>query len=267
MSERILITGAAGTIGTMLRRAMRREDRILRLVDIAPQRPLEDGEAAELITASITDQAAMDRASAGVDAIVHLAGLVSGGFTWDQYLDVNINGTHVVFESARRAGVTRVVYASSNHAVGFHPIQEGDLVPDYLFARPDSYYGLSKVAGEALGSLYHDRYGIDVVCLRIGSFLDEPTAARNQWSWLSPGDCARLVEAAIGAASPGFRVVWGVSANSAGILSLEEGHAIGYRPLDDAAAYAIGTDGGNGDFIGGPFTAAGFDDEGPRGGS
>jgi nucleoside-diphosphate-sugar epimerase len=267
VSERILITGAAGKIGTLLRRSLRREDRFLRLVDIAEQTPLDAGESGELVTASITDQAAMDRASDGMDAVVHLGGLASGGFTWDEYLDVNINGTRVVFEAARRAGVTRVVFASSNHAVGFHPITAGEIVPDYLFARPDSFYGVSKAAGEALGTLYHDRYGIDVVCLRIGSYLLEPEATRNRWSWLSPGDCVRLFDAAISAASPGFRVVWGVSANRDGILSLKEGFAIGYRPQDDAANFGELSD-GPGDaarwrFVGGSFTAPGFDRDGP----
>lgn len=267
MTERILITGAAGKIGTLLRQSLRRPGRLLLLLDVVPQSDLGDGEEAELIIASIADQEATDRACQGVDAVIHLGGISGGGATWQEYLDVNVGGTHVVFEAARRSGVKKVIVASSNHAVGFHPIVEGETVPDYLFPRPDSYYGLSKVVGEALGSLYHDRYGIDVICLRIGSYLERPTAPRNRWSWLSPGDCVRLFEAAIAAPAAGFRIVWGVSANARGFVSLAEGVAIRYVPQDDAEVYVEGLgdaepDGSwAGAFIGGPFTAPGFDHE------
>jgi hypothetical protein len=266
VTERILITGAAGKIGSLLRRSLRRSDRFLVLLDVAAQPDLDPGEPAALIVASITDQEAMDRACVDVDVVIHLGGISGGGATWDEYVNVNVNGTHVVLEAARRAGVSKVVVASSNHAVGFHRIIEGETVPDYLFARPDSYYGVSKVVGESLGSLYHDRYGMDVLCLRIGSYLEIPTASRNLWSWLSPGDCVRLFEASIAAPGAGFRVVWGVSANARGIVSLEEGFAIGYVPQDDAETYAGQLDGSPGsdaswagEFIGGPFTAPRFD--------
>jgi uronate dehydrogenase len=267
VTQRILITGAAGTIGTWLRQSLRRPDRFLTLVDIAPQGPLDAEEQGELIVASITDQAAMDQASYGADVVVHLGGLASGGFAWEQYLEVNINGTRVVLEAALRAGVTKVVLASSNHAVGFYPIVVGAMVPDNLCARPDSHYGISKAAGENLGRHYHDRYGLDVVCLRIGSYLERPEVARNLWSWLSPGDCTRLFEAGIDPSTSGFRVVWGVSANSRGVVSMAEGAGIGYFPVDDADDYAaqLGVDEGaddswTGGFIGGPYAAPGFDD-------
>jgi hypothetical protein len=113
------------------------------------------------------------------------------------------------------------------------------------------------VASESLLSLYHDRYGLDVVCLRIGSFRERPFDRRSLWSWLSPGDCTRLVEAALTAPHPGFRVVWGVSANSRAAVSLEEGRAIGYEPLDNAEDYAdeILDDQMQWDDVGGPYTA------------
>ena len=265
MTERILITGAAGKIGSLLRRSLRRSGRFLVLLDVAAQHDLDAGEEAALVVASITDQAMMDRACHEVDVVIHLGGISGGGATWGEYLDVNVDGTRVVLEAARRSGVTKVIVASSNHAVGFHPIVDGETVPDDLLPRPDSYYGVSKAVGESLGSLYHDRYGMDVVCLRIGSYLERPTAPRNLWSWLSPGDCVRLFEAAIAAPAPGFRIVWGVSANRRGIVSLDEGAAIGYVPQDDAEAYVEQFDAPGpdeswaGDFIGGPFTAPGFD--------
>jgi hypothetical protein len=151
---------------------------------------------------------------------------------------VNINGTYVVLEAARAQNVPRVIYASSNHAVGFQSIDGGPLVPDYLFPRPDSLYGVSKAASESLCSLYHDRFGLDVICLRIGSYRERRTNIRELWSWLSPRDCALLVEAAMTTPRPGFRVAWGVSANRRAVVTLDEARAIGYHPLDDAEIYA-----------------------------
>lgn len=262
ISERevVLITGAAGAIGSMLRHALARPGRHLRLLDVAVQDPLAIDEDAELIVGSFLDAAVMADACRDVVVVVHLGGLSTNGFEWDEYLDININGTYVVLEAARIAGVPRLIYASSNHAVGFYPIDEGSLVPDYLFPRPDSLYGVSKVAGESLGSLYHDRYGIDVLCLRIGSYRERPSSIRELWSWLSPGDCVRLVEAAMTTPHPGFRIVWGVSANRRAAVTLAEAHAIGYFPLDDAEVFAdeitsSGDESGRGDppRLGGSF--------------
>lgn len=236
MPERILITGAAGGIGTLMRPRLARRDRVLRLMDIVPVPPAGPGERVEPVTGSVTDPDAMRAACADVDAIVHLGGL-STEASWEDMLSTNIHGAYLVFEAARLAGVPRVVFASSNHAVGFHP-RDGRTAPDYLFPRPDTFYGVSKVAGEALGSLYHDRYGLDVVCLRIGTCRETPPDARALATWLSPDDCAGLLESALGVPEPGFRVVWGVSRNSRGWFSLSEGEAIGYRPADDAERYA-----------------------------
>jgi uronate dehydrogenase len=237
-SEVVLITGAAGTIGSMLRHSLARPGRHLRLLDVIAQDPLAPGEDAELIVGSFLDPAVMANACRDAAAVVHFGGLSTNEFEWDEYLEVNINGTYVVLEAARAAGVSRVIYASSNHAVGFEPIDGGSPVPDYLFPRPDSLYGVSKVASESLSSLYHDRYGLDVICLRIGSYRERPTNIRELWSWLSPRDCARLVEAAMTTPHPGFRVVWGVSANRRGVVTLDEARAIGYHPLDDAEVFA-----------------------------
>jgi nucleoside-diphosphate-sugar epimerase len=229
---RILMTGAAGGVGTLLRPRLAREGRVLRLLDLAA---VEPGDGEEAITADVTDPEAMAGAMDGVDAVLHLGGY-SVEHHWQDILDVNINGTYVVLEAARKAGVRHVVLASSNHAVGFHP-REAE-APDYLFPRPDTFYGVSKVTKEALGSLYHDRYGMAVTCLRIGSCFEQPRDLRMLSTWLSPDDCARLTEAAL--AADGYHVVWGVSANTRGWWSPEEGRAIGYEPKDDAEVYAPG---------------------------
>jgi hypothetical protein len=253
----IVITGAHGSIGSMLRSSLRRPGRHLRLLDLVPMSPLEPEENAELITGSFLDPPTIAAACAGARAIVHLGGLSQAGYSWPEYLEVNIHGTQILAEAARHAGVERVVYASSNHAVGFAPLLEGGLVPDHEYPRPDSYYGVSKVASESLLSLYHDRYGLDVVCLRIGSYRERPFDQRSLWSWLSPSDCTRLVEAALTTPHPGFRVVWGVSANSRAAVSLDEGRAIGYEPRDNAEDYAseIVGDQPKWNDVGGPYTA------------
>jgi NADP-dependent aldehyde dehydrogenase len=253
----ILITGAHGSIGSMLRSSLRRPGRRLRLLDLLSMSPLEPGENADLITGSFLDPETIAAACAGARAVVHLGGLSQVGYSWPEYLEVNIHGTQVLAEAARHAGVERVVYASSNHAVGFAPLRDGGLVPDHEYPRPDSYYGVSKVASESLLSLYHDRYGLAAVCLRIGSYRERPFDQRSLWSWLSPGDCTRLVEAALTAPDPGFRVVWGVSANSRAAVSLDEGRAIGYDPRDNAEDYAgeIVGDHMIWNDIGGPYTA------------
>lgn len=134
--------------------------------------------------------------------------------------------------------------------------------PDGLVAdtspRPDTYYGVSKAAMEALGALYHHRFGMDVLCLRIGTCAPRPTDERGLSTWLSPDDAGRLFEACLTAPSPGFRILWGVSANTRGICSLREAEELGYRPRDDAERFAAELAGRAGPggpvYLGGPFT-------------
>jgi hypothetical protein len=257
----ILITGAAGQIGTMLRKRLAAPGRVLRLLDVTPVQP---GAGEEAVTASVTDTAAMRAACDGVEAVIHLGG-IPGEAPWERILDVNINGTCVTFEAARQAGVPRVVFASSNHAVGFTP-SSAFPVPDYAFPAPDTYYGVSKASGEALAALYHHRYGLDTICVRILSCFERPKNPRMLSTWLSPDDAGRLFEACLTAPSPGFRVIYGVSANTrGGWVSLDEARALGYKPRDDAEAFAgevLAADGEpeSGDpvsrYLGGDFTTS-----------
>jgi uronate dehydrogenase len=230
----ILITGAAGGVGGLLRPRLARPGRTLRLLDIAELTP---GEGEEAIRASVTDPDAMVEACRGADAVIHLGG-IPGEARWESILETNIHGTYTVFEAARRAGVPRVVFASSNHAVGFHTPDEYPL-PENVTALPDTYYGVSKVAGEALGALYARRYGLDVVCIRILTCFPEPPSLRALSTWLSPDDAGRLFEACLTAREPGYRIVYGVSANTrGGWVSLDGARALGYEPRDDAEAFA-----------------------------
>jgi NAD(P)-dependent dehydrogenase (short-subunit alcohol dehydrogenase family) len=275
----ILITGAAGQIGSMLRTRLARPGRTLRLLDTAPLDPVpvdpvpvdtpppDTAPAEERVTASVTDLDAMTAACAGVDAVIHLAAIADEA-AWERIAAVNIEGTYGAFEAARRAGVRRVIYASSNHAVGFAP-RSTFPVPDYAFPAPDTYYGVAKVTGEALAALYHHRYGMDAICLRILTCAEKPPGVRALSTWLSPDDAGRLFEACLTVAGPGFRVAYGVSANTrGGWVSLSEARALGYEPRDDAEAYAAEVIAEHGEpdpadpvlaYLGGKYTQPAYD--------
>jgi len=264
----VLLTGAAGRIGTWLRGGLPERGWAVRCLDVVPVVDVRPGE--QHFVADVADLDAMVDATAGASAVVHMAGIASES-TWPAISHSNIEGTYCVLEAARRAGVQRVVLASSNHATGFTPrpadglLTEADAPP-----RPDTYYGVAKVTMEALGSLYADRYGLDVVCLRIGSAFEEPTSTRQLSTWLSPADTVSLVDAALKAPSPGFAVVWGVSNNTRRWWDLTAARALGYEPADDAEVYAEALIEAHGEpdltdpvhaRVGGEYTTAEFDAE------
>ncbi|WP_250036624.1 NAD-dependent epimerase/dehydratase family protein [Paractinoplanes maris] len=236
--ERILITGSSGRVGTLLRPLLARPGRVLRLFDPRPPQALPGTGAEEVVPGSVTDLDALVAALQDVDAVLHLGGHSHEAGAED-VLRVDAYGAYCLLEAARRTGVTRILLGSSNHVAGFHRLSEhpGE-VPGDVEARPDTLYGWSKVAIESAGRLFHDRFGLDVICLRLGQCFPAPRGPRGLAMWLSPDDCARLVEAAISVPGPGFRQVWGISRNTRRWLSLAEGEAIGYRPEDDAEEYA-----------------------------
>ena len=135
-----------------------------------------------MISGSFLDPGVLDDACRGATAIVHMGGLSHEGYAWAEYLEVNIHGTYLLAEAARDAGVSRIVYASSNHAVGFAPLREDGTVPDYEFPRPDTYYGVSKAASESLLSLYHDRLWTRCGVPAYGSYRDGPGDVRSLWT-------------------------------------------------------------------------------------
>lgn len=228
----VLITGAAGRVGTVLRTGLAELGWAVRGYDI--QAPTE-ADGTEWIVADIADAAALAEAMDGVDAVVHLAGIPDED-EFARLLRTNIDGTFQVFEAARLAGVRRIVYASSNHAVGYH--ERADLIGVEVRPRPDTYYGVTKVFGEALASFYADRHEISVACVRIGSCFPRPTSVRMLGSWLSPGDAVRLFQALLTAADLDYEVVYGISANTRSWWDLEPARRLGYRPVDDAEAHA-----------------------------
>ncbi|SFS97729.1 Nucleoside-diphosphate-sugar epimerase [Saccharopolyspora flava] len=252
MPERILITGAAGGIGTLMRPRLRRAGRTLRLLDVVPPEPAAPDEDVEVVEGSVTDPDAMLRACRDVDAVLHLGGH-SRETGWAETLSVNIDGTRTVLEAARLAGVPRVILASSNHVVGFRPAAEAPAADSS--PRPDTYYGVSKAAMEALGSLYHSRFGMDVLCVRIGSCFEKVHDERGLGLWLSPDDAARLFEACLNHPSPGYRVLWGVSDNTRRPVPLTEAAELGYVSRDDSEIFAAEvTPDSDHPLLGGPFT-------------
>ena len=237
MIDRVLITGAAGNIGRALRAGLRGRYALMRLLDVAPQEPAEPAE--EVVTLDLNDRRGTQAAMKGVAAVVHLAAIPREA-PFDDIVEGNVKTTYSVFEAARRAGVRRVVFASSNHVVGFY--ERGETVGADDPVRPDTFYGVSKAFGEALGRLYADKHGLEVVCLRIGSFAERPTTPRQLSTWLSPRDCIQLVGCSIDAADVGFAIVYGVSANTRRWWRDDAAARLGYRPQDDAETYAAEID-------------------------
>jgi uronate dehydrogenase len=234
MKKRILITGAAGQIGRVLRAGLRGQYQ-LRLADIAPQAAAGEGE--EIVTADITQLADLVPVMQGVDVVVHLAGIPDED-SWEKIRDMNIEGCYNVFEAARQAGVKRVVFASSNHAVGFH--RRDRMIDNEVAPRPDSRYGVSKVFGEALGRMYADKHGMSVACMRIGSFRpdNQPTVPRHLLTWISHRDMVQLTKRCIDYPDYHFLIVYGVSGNTRNRWDNANVRKLGYEPEDDAELYA-----------------------------
>lgn len=212
--------------------------------------------------ADLSDLAAVEHVMRDMDAVVHLGG-ISIEDSWDSLLPANIVGTYNVYEAARRAGVKRVVYASSNHVVGFH--RRTQTVGVDAPMRPDSRYGVAKVFGEALGRMCADKHGIETVSLRIGQFRPIPTNTRMLSLWISPADMVRLVQCSLDADNVHFEVVYGISANTRAWYENPGAVRIGYAPRDNAENYVQQALSGQVEqgigqwFQGGPFCTDEFD--------
>jgi uronate dehydrogenase len=227
--SKVLLTGASGIIGRAVRPVLRSRCDEIRLVDrvaitdaAANERPIEG---------DIRDLDAMTTAMDGVGCVLHLAAIPDEA-PWQRIRDMNIDGTFAVFEAARRAGVARVVFASSHHVSGFRPLGDPVAVADE--PRPSSLYGVSKVFGEALARMYFDKFGVSFVCLRIAAYAERPTDYRQLLLWISPRDTAQLCMRALVAPGIGFLTVFGTSANTRGTYDRAGWDRLGYRPEDDS---------------------------------
>jgi L-arabinose 1-dehydrogenase [NAD(P)+] len=247
---RVAVTGAAGDVGREALAALDEHE-----VRALTHREHDDVDS-ELL--ELTDAATVRERLAGVDVVVHLAGNPDAGADWEAVRGPNVEGTYNVYEAAREHGIERVVFASSNHAVQMYEatdperpwtVDDPDPIPADDPPRPDGPYGVSKVCGEAFGSYYADRYGIEVVNLRIGwlrtleqleDTQDDPGSAMARFSravWLSPRDCRHLVARSVAADLPENPLtVYGISENAERYFPLTPATCgLGYRPRDDSS--------------------------------
>lgn len=259
--KKIMITGAAGNLGRQLREHLAQfaDERVL--MDRAEMAAAGAGET--VVQCDLTEADVIAEHMEGVDVVVHFGGAPLE-HTFETILNSNIVGSYNIYEGARKAGVKRVVYASSIHAVGYH--QRESVIDTDCDHRPDSMYGVSKCFVEDLARYYFDKYGIESVCLRINSSFPEPLDRRMLGTWLSYRDCCKLVERSILAPRVGFTVAYGISDNDEAFVSNHLVKHLGYRPQDNAEIYRekveAATEPGDAEdpaikFIGGSFCAAG----------
>ena len=226
---RLLLTGAAGGLGQVLRERLKPLATVLRVSDIADLGPAREGE--EVVPCDLGDKAAVHALVDGVDAIAHFGGVSVEG-PWDPILNANIVGVFNLYEAARKHGVKRVVYASSNHVVGFYRQDERIDADDPM--RPDGLYGVSKCFGESLSRFYFDRHGIETVCLRIGSSFPEARDRRMLRTWLSYDDLVQLVTKSLVTPAVGHTIVFGASRNAGLWWDNRKAAHLGFEPKDSA---------------------------------
>ena len=227
--QNILVTGAAGGIGSRLRQLLKGVYPHIRWSDI--QTPSDVAADEEFMAADLADYAQVEKIVAGIDGIVHLGGYSIEG-PWETIHKSNIVGCYNLFEAAYRANVKRVVFASSNHAVGFYPRDK--TIGVNVTVRPDSRYGVSKAFGEALGALYADKHGLRVTCIRIGNFGDVPLDKRRLSIWLKPEDLVQLIRIGLEHRDVHFEVFYGASDNEAAWWDNSNARRFGYKPQGKA---------------------------------
>jgi len=261
--QKILVTGAAGGIGTYLRKLLKGAYPSIRWSDVRPLANLAPDES--FMAADISKMAEAEKIVSGVDGIVHLGGHSVEG-PWETILNANIVGCYNIFEAAYRKGVKRIVFASSNHAVGFYP-REQKIGVD-VTVHPDSRYGISKAFGEALGAFYADKHGLSVTCLRIGNVGDAPVDKRRLAIWIHPQDLTQLIRIGLDHPDIRFEIFYGASDNADAWWDNGNAHSFGYRPkfkADDyreaalAAQAKLAPDPVGERFQGGPFCSDEYD--------
>ncbi|WP_295532470.1 NAD(P)-dependent oxidoreductase [uncultured Pseudacidovorax sp.] len=259
--QRLLLTGAAGGLGKVLRERLVPFTERLRVSDIAPLGEAR-GPHEEVMPCDLADKTAVHDLLAGCDAVVHLGG-ISVERPFEQILEANIKGIYNVYEAARRQGVGRIVFASSNHVIGFY--KQTEHIDATAMRRPDGYYGLSKSFGEDMAQFYWDRYGIQTVSIRIGSSFPAPANRRMMSTWLSYDDLTRLVERSLFTPDVGHTVVFGASANREVWWDNRAAAHLGWVPQDDSEVFRaqvetqppVAADDPNAIYQGGAFTAQG----------
>jgi uronate dehydrogenase len=230
--RKLLLTGAAGGLGKVLRESLKANCDVLRLSDLADLGPARTGE--EVVQGDLADAATVDAMVAGVGAVVHLGG-VSTEAPFGPILQANIVGAYNLYEAARKHGVKRIVFASSNHVTGFY--RQAETINASHPPRPDGLYGLSKAFGEDLARLYFDRHGIETACVRIGSSFPEPKDRRMLATWLSYGDLHRLITACLTTPVLGHTIIFGMSDNAVTWWDNTQARHVGYTPADSSDVF------------------------------
>ncbi|MDE1181943.1 NAD(P)-dependent oxidoreductase [Paraburkholderia sp.] len=232
--KKIALSGAGGQLGTVVRSAMLKRGVALRSAGgMKPLVPLVDGE--DVMNGDLSDPAVVDRLLDGVDVLIHFAG-TSVERPLPEIIDNNLRALVEVYEGARRHGVRRIVFASSNHAIGMYPVTEKLSLDCEL--RPDGFYGLSKAWGESLARMYWDKHGIESICVRIGSCVERPTEPRHLSTWFGHQDLMHFLDRCVVAENIGFMAIWGVSANTRSWWDNSGAERLGYQPTQDAEAWA-----------------------------
>lgn len=230
--HRLLLTGAAGALGQVLRKKLKANCAVLRVSDM---RPLGDaGPDEEVVLADLADAATVNAMVEGVNAIVHLGG-ISIEAPFEAILQGNILGLVNLYEAARKHGVKRILFASSNHVTGFY--RQGQTIDADAAPRPDTLYGVSKAFGEDLSRMYFERFGIETACLRIGSCLPEPIDRRMLATWLSHDDLHRLVSACLSTPVLGHSIIFGMSNNQVTWWDNRCARHIGFHPQDSSDVF------------------------------
>lgn len=227
--SRILLTGAAGIVGTVLRPVLRESYQSILLSDLVKISDLGENESFQ--SCDLTDLDSLVELVRDVQAIIHLGGLVGANYTFDEVVGPNIVGTHNIFEAARLNGVRRVIYASSHHVVGFTP--RGNPIDHLSAPRPNGEYGLSKAYGEAAASYYVDNYTLEVLSIRIGYVGNDVSTNRRLYTWISPRDLAQLIEIGLTCPDLDHEIVYGISETpEPGFFDNRNAVRLGYRPRD-----------------------------------
>jgi uronate dehydrogenase len=230
---KVVMTGAAGGVGTMTRPHLVGAFDQMIVSDRREITELHDGET--FVQADLTDMAAMERLLEGADGLIHLGGQPVEA-DWEAVHSANIMGLYNTYEAARRQGCTRIVFATTNHVVGYYRRQR--TIDHTALPRPDSRYGVSKAFGEALGRMYADKYGLRVLNIRIGNVDQRPVDVRRLSIWVSPRDLAQLFRIGLTHPDIHFEIVYGVSDNARSWWDNANAYRLGYAPEDAAEDYA-----------------------------
>lgn len=231
---KVALSGASGNIGRVLRpRLLERGVELRSASGTRPMLPLSSQE--DVLHGDLRDPAVVDRLLKGVQVLIHMAG-TSVERPLPEIIENNLCGLFEVYEGARRNGVKRVVFASSNHAFGMHSV--GDKLSLDAPFRPDGLYGLSKVWGEAMARMYWDKHAVEGISLRIGTAIERPTEFRHLSTWLGHEDLTQLIMRCIAAPEIGYRAVWGVSNNTRSYWDNAGAERLGYKPVQNAEDFA-----------------------------